>query len=137
MVEIEHGRREILVVDRVAVEYLPALLFEFCRIMIRNLTDLHGEFHAMTGKREFEHGQHGAAFSAADIQNGILNVDVEIFRVEQDICSTMDRTPLHIWGPTRLLPDTRSRRNRLPEQCFLDEQGRLAQDALRSELLGE
>src|SRR5437867_9287307 len=87
MVEIEHGIGiVILVVDRVAVEYLPALLFEFCKIPNRNLTDRLGKFDAIhPGKREFEHGQHGAAFSAANIQNGVLIADAEIFQESNKI----------------------------------------------------
>jgi hypothetical protein len=94
----------------------------------RNFTDLLGKFDAIRpGKREFEHGQHGAAFSAANIQNGVLIADVEIFQESnKDICSTMERTPLHIWSPTRLLPAPRPWRNR-PLNYFLDERG-LAQD---------
>src|SRR5262245_13460873 len=118
MIAIEHAIGVVVLVGaRVAVEYLPALLFEFCKIPNCNLTDLLGNFDAIhPRKREFEHGQHGAAFSAANIQNGVLIVDVEIFQESNKIFApTMEKTPPHIWGPTRLLPASRPWRNQLPE----------------------
>jgi len=85
--------------DRVAVEYLPTLLFELCKVPNCNLTDLLGKFDAIhPGKREFEHGQHGAAFAAANIQNGVLIVDVEIFQKSNKIFVPRWRRLPYIFG---------------------------------------
>src|SRR5258706_7052915 len=135
IVEIEHAIGAVILVgDRVAVDYLPALLLELCKVPNRNLTDLLGKFDAIhPGKREFEHGQHGAAFSAANIQNGVLIADVEIFQESNKIFVPR-------WGGVHYIFGVQPDFFRLhdpgeinPLNYFLDEQ-RLAQDVLGSEL---